>query len=410
MKSTEAAVSQKPSVYTNRAWSPIEGLLALFILATAASIVFPIFGMVAIFVISAFHRNQKVLLIGTLLCVSLVITCASQKVPAGDLGNFLAWYAEAADYTFAEYIARQGREPLYHTIAYSLYFAFQGSEYVFIFSFALMIYGLLAVSATKMLYQLQPEGQLFLAIIYIQLLFPPLFNIGTQMLRQNLAASLFFFSLAFFRERREWLFWLLGFGCVSVHTSALILVVVAALIRILTTANRLTLLTVFSAGLLIFVYGVRLVLPEILSWLGREDSYLVQRISVPKFHDLGAVPLATYFIATFFLVAYSIAPRSNNAFEILLRISACMAIVPLLLGWDPIFSQLVIRLSMYQYFLIWVPLYIFSKTIPVGPIFTKTLALFSIPWFGMNLFSSIWEYQNSGYALIFGPFSLLANQ
>lgn len=399
----------KPSVHTLRRWSTHRGLLAVAMLAAVLSTAIPIFGMASIFAVSVILKNQKTWPIGALLCLSLVITCASHKIPSGDLENFLIWYGDAANYTFLEYISLQGRETLYHTAAYLMYSAFQGSERVFIFVSALLIYGCLASAATRNLHKLNLKSDLILAIIYLQLLFPPLFNIATQTLRQNIAAGLFFFSLALYREKREWLFWVIGVSCLSIHASAVTLLAIAALIRVTPTANRKTFVTFFAAGLLAFVYGVRFVLPELVSWLGLESGYLVQKISAARFYDLGEIPPTTYIMSAMSLVAYSIAPKTNPTFEMMLRISACIAAIPLLLGWDPLLSELALRLSMYQYFFIWIPLYVFSKRMLYGNWYITIFAVLTIPWFAINLFSSTWQYESATYALIFGSLTFLIN-
>jgi hypothetical protein len=266
---------------------------------------------------------------------------------------------------------------------------------------------LLAAAVARNLRQLGLSQELIAGLILCALLFPPLFNISTQVLRQSMATALFVYGLSTVCSGHRRKAALLCLASVGIHTSMIIPCFLCFIGSVLIQLGRWRFLFVTSMGVFFFVTSLRFIFSGFLSSLGLDGAYVLLRLSQQEFFDLGGVKLETYGIALLFLMSFFSAPGLPLRLEILLRGFTVLAIFVLLFGRDPMLSEVVIRASMLLYFLIWLPVLIFVLRIAQRSEALFFVCMLIVPWFFYNIFSSKWTFAHDVYVASFGSIAHL---
>lgn len=369
-------------------------------------VLIPPVGFFLLQILRPFQRPMLIFMASGLV-IAYVAALLSIKVPASDLLDYVDWYEAAHQYAFAEYVMLQGKEPFYHALVYLIASIYGSSTVFFQFSMAIIIYGLLLGAIFNHKRHVYGHmSSLWLCVIFCAVLFPPLFNISTQLMRQTVASGIFFYAISISNPRHALIRRSLLLASILTHTSVLILIFFLFLSQFLTKLRGVKFLVTSAALLAASVFLMRAIFLGAIQEFA-STSYLASRISQESFFDLGAVQTQSYVLGAAFLVVLVCFETKFRSIATGLRIGALIGLFTILFGSNPLLSEVVIRVSMNLYFLIWVLIFIFCFYVRSPFVHSLVTVVISL-WFILNLVFGPWEIRNAVLSGIFTPVALIS--
>jgi len=186
----------------------------------------PFFSMLfQIFFIYVFNVNKKHYFTALIITISLFLGLINAtKFPETDLNLYLHWYERAGNLSLPQFLLRTEKtEPLFDVFSYFLYYLFGGSRILYITCLSFIIYYFFLSAIYKLYSYYKSDSHVIILAIVLGGLFPQLFSVSANIIRQLLAASLIFYFIVnrIFYNKNYWIIFIIS---IFIHSSVLFLV------------------------------------------------------------------------------------------------------------------------------------------------------------------------------------------
>lgn len=174
----------------SKAFIPITLSMAIFPLL-------PFFSILLFALVIALENkvNSKTFKIFIFLISTFLGLINSTKIPESDLLSYINLFKDIPNYSFFEYIFLKGKEPIYFSLNYLLYYLTNGNTNIYLILSTIISYSFFLLALFKFHKHINSSNSLIVFSILTAAFLPQLFSLSAHLNRQFLATSIFLYAL-----------------------------------------------------------------------------------------------------------------------------------------------------------------------------------------------------------------------
>lgn len=364
--------------------------ISIFLISPVASLL--------LFILSNIYRRPSILEYKFFILLFSIFLgiINSGKILENDLINYEKWFIDAGSTPFIDYIFYQNKEPVFFIYNYVLHLITTGNFKLYLLINTTVCYFILGISLLRLHSYTRKSNYAFLISLFVLYLFPILFSLSAQLIRQFLAASLIVLIIVEISTQNRKLIPIF-IASSLIHTTSVFFASIYLLDFFKKRKLSYTVTIVFCASTIILLIRFPYIFAQL--QIGNPFiDYSLSRLSninnsYVNLGTIGPLNLALFFfiLSSFFMNKM----KTNGDLRVFQGVNLLLLALVLATIKNP---EVSIRFSFYFYFILpFAAYFTFNRIMQIDDAIIGPLILFfsltlMSTWFVYKLYNGVWTY------------------